>query len=176
MADTIHVKIENARQVQDALNAFTNKVARKIVREGVKAAWTPLLRQAKLNARALDSGRTEKKKAARMGHLIAASLVLKPAKKQRPESYAMMVRIKKDYPQEFLQISERTGRRAFIPVAIEYGHAFPGRGLGGAGMKAPKDVAARPYMRKALDAVLPNAPKIFEKHLDDAIREENGKK
>jgi hypothetical protein len=81
---------------------------------------------------------------------------------------------------ETKKTSYRPGReegRYYIPVAIEYGHAFPGRGrASGGGKHPPKDVAAKPFLRPALDVTLPAAPKIFERHLVHAIHEENAKK
>ena len=171
----IKMQVKNAQAIQNALNAFTDKVSKKVVRQGVRAAWTPLLKKAKVNARALDRGRTKQKKSKRMGHLIAVALILQPFKRQRPNQYGMKVWINPKKAGQFVETSPRTGNRNFIPAAIEYGHAFPGRGMGPGG-GAPKDVAARPFLRTALATALPNAPKIFEKHLVQAIRKENQKK
>ena len=171
----VKIQIENAQAVQNAVNAFTRKVSTKIVRKGVRAAWTPLLKRAKANARALDRGRTKQKKSKRMGHLIAVALVLQPFKRQRPNQYGMKVWLNPKKAGQFIVDSPRTGNRNFIPAAIEYGHAFPGRGAGPGG-GAPKDVAAKPFMRPALDVTLPAAPKIFERHLVHAIHEENAKR
>jgi len=174
MSDMIKMQIQNAQAVQNAMNAFEKKISKKIVKQGVKAAWTPLLKRAKANARALDSGKTKQKKSQRMGHRIAVALVLQAFKRQRPGQYGMHVRINPKKAGQFVVVSPKTGNRNYIPAAIEYGHAAPGRGKGPGG-GAPKDVAARPFMRPALDATLPNAPKIFERHLVTAIAEENAK-
>jgi len=162
MADRIQMQIKNAQLVQNALNAFSKKISQKVVRQGVRAAWKPLLDRAKENARSSVGGE--------MGALIARSMQLRAFRRQKKGSYGMLVRIKAGVD-EFVVVSE-SGRRAYIPSAIEYGHAFPGRG----GKGAPKDVAAKPFARPALDATLPNAPKIFEKHLVHAIHEENAKR
>lgn len=161
----IEMKIENAAQVQKALDSFEKKVAKKIVRQAVRTAWKPLLVRAKEKARSVIGGA--------MGKLIANKLQLRAFKKQKRGSYGMLVRIRPGVD-EFVEVSN-TGQRNYIPAAIEYGHAFPGRGKGPGG-GAPKDVAARPYMRPALDETLPQAPKIFEKQLNDAIRQENAKR
>lgn len=175
MSDMIQMQIKNAQAVQNALNAFEKKVSKKVVRQGVRAAWTPLLKRAKANARALDRGKTKQKKSKRMGHLIAMALVLQAFKRQRPNQYGMKVWINPKKAGQFVVTSPKTGNRNYIPVAIEHGHAGPGRGKGPGG-GAPKDVAAKPFMRPALDATLPNAPKRFEKHLVHAIHEENAKR
>jgi len=161
MSDMIQIKIENARAVQNALNAFENKIAKKVVRQAVRAAWKPLLDRAKENARANVGGR--------MGALIARSLQLRAFRRQKKGQYGMLVRLRPGID-EFVVIS-KSGKRAYLPAAIEYGHAFPYRG----GKGAAKDVAAIPFMRPALDVTLPNAPAIFESHLVKAISEENAR-
>jgi phage gpG-like protein len=158
----IIMQIENAQAVQNALDSFEKKISKKIVRQGVRASWKPLLDRSKENARNFICGR--------MGKLIASKLQLRAWRRQKRGQYAMLVRIKPGVD-EFVSIS-KSGNRAFIPVALEYGHAFPYHG----GRGAAKDVPARPFMRPALDYALPNAPKIFEQHLNQAIEEENRKK
>lgn len=170
----IAMKIENAQAVQNALDSFEKKVSKKIVRQGVRAAWKPLLDRAKANAMSNVGGT--------MGRLISKNLQLRAWRRQKKGQYAMYVRIKAGVP-EFIGYTKGSafsitskkqivGSRAYIPAAIEYGHAFPYRG----GKGANKDVAAIPFMRPALDAILPQAPKIFEQHLNQAIAEENKKR
>lgn len=181
----ISIQIENASAVQKALDGFEKKISKKIVRQGVRAAWKPLLNKSKQNARTNVGGQ--------MGSLIAKNLQLRAWRRQRKGQYGMMVRIKSGIP-EFLsfakgartflrwrsdietrRVSYRAGKttgQAYIPSAIEYGHAFPYHG----GKGANKDVAAIPFMRPALDLALPNAPKIFQQHLESAIAEENAKR
>ena len=84
MADMIQIQLKHVQAVQNALNAFEKKISKKIVREGVNAAWKPLLVKAKANARALDRGKTKQKKSKRMGHRIAVALVLQAFKRKRP--------------------------------------------------------------------------------------------
>lgn len=175
MADMIKMQIENAQAVQNALNAFEKKVAKKVVRQGVRAAWKPLLDRAKANAKANVGGE--------MGNLLAKHMTLRAFRRQKKGQYGMLVRIKPGID-KFVQYSmgsafsitgkrkQISGSRYYIPSAIEYGHAFPGRG----GKGAPKDVAAMPFMRPALDVTLPGAPKIFERYLVHAIHEENAKR
>ena len=167
MADMIQMQIKNAQAVQNALNAFEKKVSQKVVRQGVRASWTPLLKRAKENAKA-NVGGSE-------GGKIAKALKLRTFKKQKKGQYGMHVRINPKKAGQFVVVSPKTGNRNYIPAAIEYGHAGPGRGKGPGG-GGPKDVAAKPFLRPALDATLPQAPKIFEKHLVHAIHEENAKR
>lgn len=158
----ISMKIENAKLVQNALNNFEKKVAKKVVRQGVRATWKPLLDRSKANARLMVGGQ--------MGSLIARNLQLRAFRRQKRGQYGMYVRIRSGVD-EFIHVS-KSGNRAYIPSAIEYGHAFPYKG----GRGASKDVPARSFMRTALDATLPHAPKIFERHLVHAIHEENRKR
>jgi len=190
----IQMQIKNAQLIQNALNAFSKKISQKVVKQGVKAAWTPLLKRAKTNARNLSSSKRKgTKKSTRIGNRIAKALVLKPFRKQKPGQYGMKVLIDSDKAGQFYSFSMgantqlrwssnietrrvqrkigKTTGQYFIPVAIEYGHAFPGKGGSGS-----KDVAGKPFMRPALDVTLPNAPKIFERHLVHAIHEENAKR
>ena len=183
MSDMIQMKIENARAVQNALNAFEKKISKKIVRQGVRAAWKPLLDRAKANASA-NVGGSE-------GGKIAKALKLRAFKKQKPGQYGMHVSMSFYEGDVYYITGARslinvsTGARVkggesgryYIPVAIEYGHAFPGRGReSGGGKHPPKDVAAKPFLRPAADAAVPNAPTIFAGHLDKAIAEENARR
>lgn len=171
----ISMQIQNAQAVEAALKKFESKISKKIVREAVKDAWTPLLKLSKSNARNLSGTRRKGvKKVTRIGPRIAKALKLKPFRKQRPGQYGMYVAIDPNQADQFIVIS-KSGQRNYIPAAIEYGHAFPGRGQGPGG-HAPKDVEAKPFMRPALDATLPKAPAIFKTHLMRAIREENMKR
>ena len=58
------------------------------------------------------------------------------------------------------KLIKSSGKRYFIPSAIEYGHAFPGRG---GGRNAPKDVKPRPFMRPVYEN---NRLKIAQRTLD----------
>ena len=189
MADMIKMQIQNAQLVQNALNAFAKKISQKVVKQGVRAAWTPLLKKARTNAKANIGGKE--------GGKIAKALKLRVFKKQKKGNYGMHVsmsyyqgdvyyvtgahsKLKWSSNIETKKTSYKPGReegRYYIPVALEYGHAKPGRGRwSGGGKHPPKDVAAQPFLRPALDATLPNAPKIFERHLVHAIHEENAKR
>jgi len=183
MADMVRMQIKNAQLIQNALNAFEKKVSQKVVRQGVRAAWTPLLKKAKENAKANVGGKE--------GGNISKAIKLRTFKKQKKGNYGMHVSIGPYGGDVYYikgahsKINVLTGARIkggesgryYIPVAIEYGHAFPGRGReSGGGKHPPKDVAAKPFMRPALDVTLPHAPKIFEKYLVHAIHEENAKR
>ncbi len=110
------------------------KAARKATREANKQVTLPA---AVRGASAIGG---------EMGGLIAQSLTVRSMTKLKKGHYGTKVIIK---PSDQFVYYSQTGKRYFIPTAIEYGHAFPGRG----GIPyAPKDVAPRPFMRSAYEA------------------------
>ena len=175
MADTVRITIKNANAINNALAEFTSRMENKIINDSLEKAWTPLYSKMKQNARGL-AGRGI------MSNKIADSLVLTKFKKRVKGRYGYHVMFN-DYGQ-FVYYTKGSasnvgteklvkGKRYFIPNAIEYGHASPGRG---GGKNAPKDVPAKPFMRPALDSTLPNAAKIFEDEIERAIREVNSQR
>ena len=178
----VQIQIENAQAIQNALNKFENKISKKVVRDGVTAILRPLLAEAKKNARAISTGRKKGvKKSQRMGSLIARHLVLQTInqkdlrRKYGRDAYGKRIWTRPGTDELFAQQAVALGgkyTRYYIPAAIEYGHAFPGRG----GKNAPKDVAAKPFIRPVWDKNKPHLPKAFERHLVHAIHEENAKR
>jgi len=154
----INVNVEGGKELERKLKALERKTAKKVVRKAVRKSLAPVLKAGKANAKTMIGGE--------MGPLIARHLALRAFKKQRRGSYAMTCRIKtgkEGTPAEFVHITKE-GKRYFIPAAIEYGHALPGRG----GAKH-KDVAAIPFMRTASDAELPKAKNLMKVELKKGI-------
>jgi hypothetical protein len=173
----ISMQIINAQAVQNALNKFEKKISKKIVRDAVRAGSKPLLTDVKSNAKSLTSTQIKGiKKSARIGSIIARSLHLKVIKasvlrrKYGRDAWGQTIVPKKGSNDLFASIS-KAGKRYYIPAAIEYGHAFPGRGGSGA-----KDVPAKKFIRPAWDKHKAKMPSIFKQHLIRAIREENMKR
>lgn len=119
------------------------KITRKTTRETVKNTVLPA---AKRNAAGMVGGR--------MGALIAKALTVRAMVRMRKGHYGAKVLIKAN-PKFIHETAD--GRRSFIPKAIEYGHAHPGRG----GKNAPKDVGPIPFLRKAFDANRRSAGAVF---------------
>jgi HK97 gp10 family phage protein len=181
----IELKLEGVFLLKSRLDSLTKKVQKKIVRKAVRESLKPILKSAKTNAKALSRGG-----GSGMAKLIAKNIKEKAYKKQKRGQYAMYVGIetakgaakkssgsakgfykfmeKSIETMSFVYIT-KSGRRYYIPTAIEYGHAFPGRG----GRKnAPKDVAARPFMRPAIDTNKQKAAKIFTDVMGAGIERE----
>lgn len=80
-----------------------------------------------------------------MGDLISKKTRVKAMKRMRSGSYGSQVYLA---PEEEFIYYTKDEYRFYIPFAIEYGHAFPGRGRG---RNAPKDVPANPFMAEAYE-------------------------
>jgi len=164
----IGINIQGAKEIEAKLRSLEKNTQKKIIRKAVREGSRPTLNAAKANAKALVGGR--------MGSLLSKHIVLRAWKKQWPGQYRMWVGMRSDVPefvsntkvsQFALYLSGKRGnrkralaKRHYIPSAIEYGHAFPGRG----GYKgAPKDVPAIPFMRTAFDSTKRRAAKLIER-------------
>jgi hypothetical protein len=173
----ISMQVDNARAVQNALNKFEDKISKKIVRDAIKTGMRPLLAEAKSNAKGLTGTRIKGvKKSQRMGSIIARSLttqVIKSSSLRRTygrDAWGQRIWPKKG-SDELFAVNSKSGKRYYIPAAIEYGHAFPGRGGSGA-----KDVPAKPFIRPAWERHKALIPRIFKQHIIRAIRQENMKR
>ena len=132
------MQVFGAKEVALLLEKLEKKETPKIVRKGTRDAMkSAVLPDAKTNAQSMVGGS--------MGAKIARSLAVRAMTKMKRGHYGSKVIIKAS--DLFVHISN-AGKRYFIPFAIEYGHAYPGRG----GKNAPKDVKPMPFMRKAYEA------------------------
>ena len=136
----ISMTLEGGKQLEAKLLGLERKVAKKIVRSAVRAGSKPILSAAKANAQSIVGGT--------MGGTIARSLQVRAMKKQRRSQYAVKIQHSEKANDQLVHIAA-SGEREYIPNAIEYGHAAPGRG---GGKNSPKDVPSRPYMRPAFDS------------------------
>jgi len=149
--DICEMQVSGAREFNAMLSRLERKVTNKIAKDICKKAMQPMLATAQANAAALGSGRMSqllskklkiyliKKRNLRRGH-FGAKISFQP-KVAEFMGFSSGAR-------SSLKTKKTTGKRYYIPHAIEYGHAYPGRG-GGKG--SPKDVAARPFIRPAFD-------------------------
>ena len=168
MSQYFSMTMKGGDELQKMLLGLEGSLGKKIVRQGVRKGLAPTLAAAKSNAQSMVGGE--------MGGAIAKGLKLRVAKKQKKSQYGMSVGT-------FLSDVEGvtftkgsasnlftgkfiigSGQRYYIPSAIEYGHAFPGRGG-----KGIKDVPAIPFMRAAADAHLLPAVQIFEDEVNKGI-------
>lgn len=136
---TTFIKLEGAEELDRRLKALEDKVGRSVVRKAVRAGQKVLLAASRVSPLSMVGGK--------MGQLLSRSIVLKPPKRQRRQSYSLDVRLKgasEGAPSEFIHENKKTGKdkrgrtfkaRHWIPSAIEYGH---GR---------DKNSCAMPFMR-----------------------------
>ena len=134
----LDMTITGATEVEALFNRLEKKEAAKITRKGVRdVAKSTILPAAKSNAQSIVGGET--------GVKLAKNMTVRTMTKLHRGHYGSKVIIKPD--DAFVHIT-KGGQRYYIPNAIEYGHAFPGRG----GRKnAPKDVPPMPFMRKTYE-------------------------
>lgn len=154
--------ITGARELQAKLDTLARNVQKRVVRKAVRAARKPVLARAKANALARVGGS--------MGALLAKAIVIAAPKKQQPGTYALHVQLLSQGRDQrrknaigvagFVHESQRTGRRTYIPAAIEYGHG------------ASKEQAARPFMRPAADSTERESLRILGRELASGLLRE----
>ena len=130
------MEVRGLRELERKLNALPKTVAKKIVRKAIRSGAAIMRDKAKGNARSMVGGS--------MGRLIARFITVRAYKHQSKGSYSVWMGISPRGGEYFVHTTKR-GRRHYIPSAIEYGHAAPGK-AGGA-----KAVAAIPFQRDAFD-------------------------
>lgn len=150
--DLFNIQVSGAKEFTAMLDRLERKTVNKIAKDICRKSMQPMLAAAQANAANLGQGR--------MSQLMSKKLKVYNIKKRnlRRGHFGAKISFQSKVPEfigmqmnAFSNIKTRKtfGRRYYIPHAIEYGHAFPGRG-GGKG--APKDVAARPFIRPAFDS------------------------
>ena len=153
MPAEVTMTLKGGKQVEAALLQIAQKTGKKVVRKAVRAGAKPISKQAKMNAKSLIGGT--------MGGKIARAMTIRAQRKQRPGAFAVNVLINPKKADQFVSYTagsqssiatgkfiKSSGKRYFIPAAIEYGHVAPGKG----GTGAPKVVGPVAYTRKAFDS------------------------
>jgi hypothetical protein len=149
---SVTFQTEGFKRFDKKLLDMDRKIAKKVVRQSVRASQKIILGQVRSNASSMVGGT--------MGNLISKLTTIRAPKKQRKGSYMLIVRQRPD-SSEFIYYTKSivggraAGTRYYIPAAIEYGHGFPGR-------SGTKDVAPIPFTRIA-----------FEQKKNAAIRQFN---
>ncbi len=128
------IKIEGAAALVKTLKNLEPKLGKKVLRKALRAGAKVMQKRAVGNAARMVGGET--------GGDIAESIVVKAMKRMR-HRYGVMAMIDPKASPMF------AAGKYYIPAAIEYGHAHPGRG---GGKKPPKDVPAIPFFRSAFDS------------------------
>jgi len=141
------IQLEGFERLDAKLKALGPKVGKKVVRSATRKAAKPILTQTRINALRMVGGE--------MGEKIYHSLQVRAFKKQRPGSFG--VRVQHD-PKELSFIHHaKSGKRSYIPNAIEYGHG---------------NARPIPYMRTAMGSKRPYAEKILQDELKKGIERE----
>jgi HK97 gp10 family phage protein len=145
----LSIKVEGLKKLENQLKAMENKIGKKIVRSALRKAAKPIQAAAKANATAMIGGD--------MGSKVSRAIVVRAARARRFK-YGVGVQTNPKRTEEL-----RSGE-FYIPAAIEYGHAYPGRG----GTKS-KDVPAVPFMREAIMATKGQAMSVLRAALTKGI-------
>lgn len=151
-------KVTGLRKIEKGLMNIEKKLAVKIVRTALRDAAKVFRQAQKANARSIVGGQT--------GQKIARNIIIRKAK-LRAKRYVYGI-------DSFINPKETSfvgvtgsNKRYYIPSAIEYGHAFPGRG---GGRNPPKDVPAMPYMRPAFETQKDLAEATFRRHITQELK------
>ena len=140
----ITIKITGAEQIEQKLATLPQKMAVRVLDKSARAGCNVVLHQARRNAKSLVRGS--------MGSLIAKYIKTgKPARRYQPRhGVSMQVYISALGNPYF--VDERSGKRAYIPFALEYGHAGPGD-AGGAKVARPIGYLRKAWLSKRMDAL-----------------------
>jgi hypothetical protein len=147
------------KEVIEALEKLGKDVENQIAQEVCAAAMEPMLKAAEINAASLGSNIDVNN--IDMSDLISNNLEIKKFKNKKAGQYGAQVRTKP-------KVAVFVSGKYYIPFAIEYGHAFPGRG---GGKNAAKDVAAVPFMRPAFDSTKEQCLALAEVELKKKIEQ-----
>jgi HK97 gp10 family phage protein len=140
------------------LLGLERKVAKKIVRTATRAGAKVVLKQVKSNAKTMVGGN--------MGALLAKFAKVIVFKHQRKGSYGVQIGMKPNVPQfdyypvgssSSLTSRKTTGKKSYIPAAIEYGH---------------DEARPIPYIRSAFQATKASQIKVLGQQLKEGIEKE----
>jgi HK97 gp10 family phage protein len=152
----VSMKLTGAKEIEKKLRELEPKVGRKVVRQALRSGAKIIQKAQKDSAKSVVGGS--------LGSKIARNIVVRAMKKKTKNRYGVTALIN---PKEESFIHHtKDNKRYYIPAAIEYGHAKPGRG---GGSSPPKDVPARPFMRPAFDAEKENAANVIISELKKGI-------
>ena len=129
--------IDGLDHIDQQLRTLPIKAQKKVVRTAVRAALKPMQTEARRNAVSMVGGE--------MGALLNKHIVIKAPKRQKIKGNYLLRDTLREGVEEFDHVSQE-GKMSYIPSAIEYGH---------------DSAQPIPFMRKASDSELRNAPAIF---------------
>jgi len=164
--------IEGGKELDANLMTLGKRVHDKVIRRSVREGQKPMLDACKRSALSIVGGE--------MGSLLAKTLVIKTPRKQYPGKYSLNVQhisisaarkrkrkitIKQSGGKKLtvsgLWYTSKSGRKTYIPAAIEYGH-----------MSGGTFVPPMPYMRQAAEATQNESMRIFADELRKGLLRE----
>jgi hypothetical protein len=110
------LQLEGAAESERDLATLPDRIEKKVIRQAVRAAQKIMQSGLRASARSMVGGQ--------MGGRIAAALQVRAPKRQRKGGYSLNVLIRSD--DAFTGPGRRSGRKTYIPAAIEYGHITGG--------------------------------------------------
>ena len=111
-------QLEGAAELSQQLESLTRRLQLQVGDQALRTALEPLRQAVAASARSLVGGH--------MGELLARNLVMaKPRRRPRPGTRTQLMKLDA-VVQEFIYEAKRTGKRSYIPAAIEYGHTTGG--------------------------------------------------
>ena len=170
MKAAFDVQITGAKEILSKLDRIEKKFARQSVKNALREGAEYLSQAMKSASMGIDTG---SKKG--MGHRIARAWKVWTWRHRHRGVYGLRIGLKSD--PAFIGYSmgsassikshkEVSGHRYYVHAAIEYGHAFPGRG----GRKgAPKDVPAKQFIRPTIDSEKGSVERIINRRLIDEL-------
>jgi hypothetical protein len=158
-----NIVLENGPEIQRRLSKLGTDIEQRVVTMAMYKAWRIVLAAVKQKARALHRGQSGRNMASQLAASVEVEILRggRYGGRLAEGVFGLVIQHEPSWPGfvtygKGAKSSLKTkrvsgGKRYYIPAAIEYGHAFPGRGRGGR-KGAPKDVAARAYMKPAFEA------------------------
>lgn len=126
------------------LSTLPDKIEKKVLRTAVRNVQKIMVPVAKANAASMVGGE--------MGGLISKNIQVRKARKQKRGCYTINVQLKGGIERFFEQTE--SGKRHYIPAAIEYGHISGGT-----------YIEPIPFMRSAAEATVAERKRIFAEQL-----------
>jgi hypothetical protein len=142
----VELQIEGLAELDRKLQGLPTKIARGIIRTAVREAQKITLNLVKARTAALP---ISTRRMGKIRDLMEKGWQLRVPQKQFAGSYAIQVQM--DRIPELKETSKRTGKEAYIPAALEYGH--------------DPNVPAHPFARPATEEATP----LVEMVLADAL-------
>ena len=136
--------ITGDKELMAKLDSLPNKIEKRVIRQAARVTQKLLVPVVRANANSMVGGK--------MGALLAKTVQVRAAKKQRKGQYTILVLHKKGVP-EFVSTT-KSDKRHYIPAAVAYGH-----------LVGDTYVQPIPYFQAAADATTSRRMQVFKEQL-----------